>query len=86
VGGIKEKVLAANRAGVTTVILPKKNEKDLEEVPESVKKEMKFHFAQKMDEVIDLALCEEPKAQKKRGKKKPSFRLRKEGLARVSAS
>ncbi len=56
VGGIKEKVLAAKRSGITTVILPKKNEKDLEEVPDQVKKEMKFHFVQKMDEVIQIAL------------------------------
>jgi ATP-dependent Lon protease len=61
VGGIKEKVLAANRAGITTVILPKRNEKDLEEVPEEVKKRMKFHFVQRMDEVIDLALQKKPK-------------------------
>jgi len=61
VGGIKEKVLAANRAGITTVILPKRNEKDLEEVPEEVKKRMKFHFVQRMDEIIDLALQKKPK-------------------------
>jgi len=61
VGGIKEKVLAANRAGITTVILPKRNEKDLEEVPGEVKKSMKFHFVQRMDEVIDLALQKKPK-------------------------
>jgi ATP-dependent Lon protease len=61
VGGIKEKVLAAKRAGITTVILPSRNEKDLEEVPEQVKKEMQFHFVQRMDEVIHLALKEKPK-------------------------
>ena len=61
VGGIKEKVLAANRAGITTVILPKRNEKDLEEVPEEVKKKMKFHFVQRMDEIIDLALQKKSK-------------------------
>ena len=61
VGGIKEKVLAANRAGITTVILPKRNEKDLEEVPGEVKKSMKFHLVQRMDEVIDLALQKKPR-------------------------
>jgi ATP-dependent Lon protease len=61
VGGIKEKVLAARRAGITTVILPRRNEKDLEEVPEQVKKDMEFHFVQRMDEVIDLALKKKPK-------------------------
>jgi len=61
VGGIKEKVLAAKRAGITTVILPKRNEKDLEEVPEPVRKDMKFHFVQRMDEVIQLTLKDKVK-------------------------
>mgnify|MGYP005832624445 CR=1 FL=1 len=56
VGGIKEKVLAATRAGIKTVILPKKNEKDLEEIPERIRKEMNFVFIQRMDEAIQLAL------------------------------
>ncbi len=56
VGGIKEKVLAAKRAGIQTIILPKKNEKDLEEIPKRIKKEMEFKFIQKMDEAIGLAL------------------------------
>ena len=56
VGGIKEKVLAARRAGIRTVILPQKNEKDLEEVPENAKKDLQFLFVQKMDEIIPLAL------------------------------
>jgi ATP-dependent Lon protease len=60
VGGIKEKVLAARRAGITTVILPKKNEKDLQEIPEQVKKDMQFHFVQRMDEVIQFALKAKP--------------------------
>jgi len=58
VGGIKEKVLAARRAGINTIILPKKNEKDLEEVPENAKKDLTFQFVQKMDEIIPLALLE----------------------------
>jgi len=56
VGGVKEKVLAAKRAGIQTIILPKKNEKDLEEIPKRIQKEMEFKFVQKMDEAIDLAL------------------------------
>ena len=56
VGGIKEKVLAARRAGIRTVILPQKNEKDLEEVPDNAKKDLQFLFVQKMDEIIPLAL------------------------------
>lgn len=56
VGGIKEKVLAARSAGVKHIILPDKNEKDLEEIPEHIKGELTFHFVNKMDEVIKLAL------------------------------
>jgi len=56
VGGIKEKVLAAMRAGIRTIILPKKNEKDLEEIPERIRNEMNFQFIQRMDEAIELAL------------------------------
>ncbi len=52
VGGIKQKVLAAKRAGIYNVILPKLNEKDLEEVPESIKKDMNFKFIERMDEAI----------------------------------
>jgi ATP-dependent Lon protease len=56
VGGIKEKVLAAKRAGIRTVVLPKMNEKDLEEVPESIKENMEFNFIEKMDEAIQFCL------------------------------
>jgi len=56
VGGIKEKVLAGMRAGIKTIILPKKNEKDLEEIPEHIRNQLSFKFIQKMDEAIELAL------------------------------
>ena len=56
VGGIKEKVLAGMRAGINTIILPKKNEKDLEEIPEHIRNQMSFKFIQRMDEAIELAL------------------------------
>jgi len=56
VGGIKEKVLAAKRAGINQVILPKLNEKDLEEIPEDIRKTMSFTFVEWLDEVFDLAL------------------------------
>ncbi len=68
VGGIKEKVLAADRAGITTVIMPRKNEADLEDVPEEVRKRMKFILVDTVDEVLAAAL--EPKTGgKKPGKK-----------------
>ena len=56
VGGIKQKVLAAKRAGIKHIILPKLNEKDLEDVPESIKENMDFKFIEKMDEAIGLTL------------------------------
>lgn len=56
VGGVKEKVLAAHRAGIRTVILPKENEKDLEDIPEDVRHEMHFNFVRHADEVIKIAL------------------------------
>ncbi len=56
VGGIKEKVLAAKRAGINKVILPKKNENNLEEIPENVKNGMEFYFVENMDQVIQKAL------------------------------
>ena len=60
VGGIKEKVLAAHRAGIKRIILPKRNEKDLDDVPEQAKKEMEFIFAHSMDDVLRSALEEDP--------------------------
>ena len=56
IGGIKEKVLAARRAGIKTVILPKRNEADLEELPEDLKKDMRFVFVETINEVLKAAL------------------------------
>jgi len=56
IGGLKEKVLAAKRAGIKTVIIPFENERDLEEIPEVVRKNMKFILASDMDEVLSKAL------------------------------
>jgi ATP-dependent Lon protease len=58
VGGIKEKMLAAHRAGLTTVILPTRNEKDLEDVPEEVREELDFVLVDRIDQVFEAALCE----------------------------
>jgi len=63
VGGIKEKVLAAHRAGVKTIILPKWNKKDIEEVPAKVRKEIAFHFVDEMLEVLRIALEKAPDPQ-----------------------
>lgn len=56
IGGLKEKVIAAHRAGSKEVIAPKRNEKDLIEIPNSVKQDIKFHFVDHVDEVMKLAL------------------------------
>jgi ATP-dependent Lon protease len=56
VGGIKEKVLAARRAGINKIILPKKNESNLEEIPESIKNGMEFFLVETMDQVIEKTL------------------------------
>jgi ATP-dependent Lon protease len=56
VGGIKEKVLAAKRAGIETVLLPQRNEKDMEDVPEPVRRAMRFVFVETMDELLEHAL------------------------------
>lgn len=63
VGGIKEKVLAAHRAGLTTIVLPKENEKDLEDIPGNVKRRLNFVLAEHMDEVVKVALLPDGKAE-----------------------
>jgi len=56
IGGLKEKLLAAHRAGLFECILPKDNEKDLAEVPENLRNSMKLHFVDTMDQVLQIAL------------------------------
>ena len=58
VGGIKEKVLAANRAGIKKVILPRENESDLEEIPQHIKAGLQFVFVEHIDEVLKETLQE----------------------------
>jgi ATP-dependent Lon protease len=56
IGGVKEKVLGAHRAGITTIILPKDNEADMEDIPEDVRKQLTFHCVSTLDEVFNIAL------------------------------
>src|SRR6185295_3134991 len=58
IGGVKEKILAAYRAGLREVIMPKSNEKDLRDIPDEVKHHMSFRFVERMDEVLKLALLQ----------------------------
>jgi ATP-dependent Lon protease len=58
IGGLKEKLLAAHRGGIKTVIIPKDNERDLEEIPDNVKKDLAIHPVKWIDDVLDIALQE----------------------------
>ncbi len=62
IGGLKEKTLSAHRAGIKHVIFPKENEKDLEDIPKSVKEDLQFTAVEHMDEVLRLALVRDPYA------------------------
>ncbi len=67
IGGVKEKVLAAQQAGIKTVILPAQNEKDLADVPEETKRTLTFVFASTIDDVLSAALKPETKRKRKKG-------------------
>ena len=66
IGGVKEKTLAALRAGIKTVMLPKRNEKDLEDVPAEAKSKLEFVFLERVEDAIRTAIGELPKARAKR--------------------
>ena len=55
IGGVKQKVLAAHRAGLTEVILPKRNEVDIDDIPDKVREEMTIHIADTLDDVLGVA-------------------------------
>jgi ATP-dependent Lon protease len=66
IGGLKEKLLAAHRSGIFTIILPKENEKDLADIPENLRTSMQLNFVEDMDEVLQIAL-ERPFSETKPG-------------------
>jgi ATP-dependent Lon protease len=68
IGGLKEKILAAKRAKLTTVILPKRNKKDLDEIPKHILKDIHLVFADTMDDVMKVALRQDPKSTRPTGK------------------
>jgi len=86
IGGVKEKVLAAHRNGLTTVILPKRNETDIDDVPDEIRQSMKFIFAESVEDVINAALeknkPEEKKAGKPRRKKSQPTKVKKNGKSK----
>jgi ATP-dependent Lon protease len=59
VGGIKTKILAAKRAGINKIVLPKENEESMSEIQNYLKKDLEINYVEHMDEVIDLLLMEE---------------------------
>ncbi|MBI5951717.1 MAG: endopeptidase La [Chloroflexi bacterium] len=89
IGGVKEKVLAAHRNGLTTVILPKRNEQDLDDVPEEIRNTMKFIFAETVEDVIEAALekakpTKKTPAKKKAEKKQPAKKTLAKSAAKKS--
>jgi ATP-dependent Lon protease len=68
IGGVKEKVLGAHRAGSTTIILPKQNEADIEDIPEEVRNLLHFRFVQNLDEVFEIALLPATESRAGRGR------------------
>jgi ATP-dependent Lon protease len=58
IGGVREKVLAAHRAGIRHVVLPRRNTKDEQEIPEQVRDEMQLHYVSRIEEVLELALLD----------------------------
>ena len=81
VGGIRDKVLAAQRAGIRTVLLPRRNENDLEEVPEEIRKSMKFILVDDFDTALAAALASPQRRQRSRSKR-PATPRRTRGRSR----
>ena len=72
IGGVKEKVIAAHRNGLRTVILPKRNEQDLDDVADEIKQSMKFIFVETVDDVLNSALEAKSKSRTSKTTKKSS--------------
>ncbi len=83
VGGVREKVLAARRAGITTVLIPRHNDKDLIELPAEVKADVTFHLIDTLDDVVQH-LFREPKAKARPHSKAPASRRKPEGRGRTT--
>ena len=70
IGGLKEKALAAHRAGVFEIIVPFENKKDLSEIPDHIRDQMTFHVVKRVGQALDLALAKKASKKKASGKKK----------------
>jgi ATP-dependent Lon protease len=73
IGGVKEKVLAAARAGITTVLLPLRNKKDLEDVPEAARKQVRFVWLERVDDAMAAALSTEANEESAATTQTPAF-------------
>jgi len=69
IGGVKEKVLAARRAGLRTILMPKENERDLTEIPEELRRDLRFVFTETVDDVLGAALKAAPRAGRAKAKR-----------------
>lgn len=78
IGGLKEKVLAAYREGMKTIVLPEENQRDIEEIPESIREKLEFVPAKSMDEVLEVALIKDEAAKKKTAEMILSFGIKAE--------
>jgi ATP-dependent Lon protease len=74
IGGVKEKILAAYRAGIKTVIIPEKNIKDLVDVPKKVQHDLKVIPVNHMDQILEIALAPEPVSEPPKPRRKPDSR------------
>jgi len=72
IGGLKEKTLAAKRAGITQVIVPKRNERDMVDIPKEVRDSLKFHFVENIDQAMKIALGKSPQKASANGRAKSS--------------
>ena len=84
IGGVKEKVLGALRAGITDIILPKFNEADVEDVPDEARSKLRFHFVESLEEVLALALLPEPGKDPAKASAKDTGKVPEEPLAGVA--
>ena len=85
VGGVKEKVLAAARSGISRVIMPARNEKDLMDIPEKVREKLEILFVDNIDKVFELALTAPKKEAKPKAKPKPKVKPKLDGRETGSA-
>ena len=74
IGGLKEKALAARRAGITTIVLPSRNERDLAEIPEDLRRDLKFVFVERAEQVLEAALVRPRKVRAAEPRRKKATR------------